>query len=413
MASPRPSQQASARIALACLLLVLAACSASPTRRPEAGAARLIDYFPASYEESRFQFRKACQEAVPKGSCSEDPIDSATDRDLTVDYAYFTQDYNKSLLVIQSGIHGVEGYAGAAVQQLVLHEYLDPLLARGFDVLLIHALDPWGFKHNRRTDEWNVNLNRNFSDKDSIDSSHNEGYANLRGTIEPSGPVGNVTFGSLGIELDLIGAVIANGLDDRSIRDALDEGQHQFGQGLNFGGRTHQQQTDILAKKLGPLFDQHPGRKLFLDVHTGLGDARILHIITGKKRPPAVADEQEELFGSMTGDGVELTSPDSPGFFPTEGDVIDFVPTLSNDSDRVLAATMEYGTMGTGMLPQLRSASRMILENQAYFHKCSQESVCQEVRANFLELFNPSDLAWRTAVLTEARQVLSALTKTP
>ena len=65
--------------------------------------------------------------------------------------------------------------------------------------------------------------------------------------------------------------------------------------------------------------------------------------------------------------------------------------------------------MGTGTLPQLRSAMRIILENQAHFHGCSEPPVCADVERNFRELFNPSDTAWRLQVMQEAALVFGAL----
>jgi hypothetical protein len=91
------------------------------------------------------------------------------------------------------------------------------------------------------------------------------------------------------------------------------------------------------------------------------------------------------------------------------GDVIDFVPLLAPDPDRVLAVTMEYGTLGTDTLSQLRSAQRMILENRAHFHGCATPSVYAAVRRNFAELFNPSDGVWRRQVIGIAARIFSLL----
>ena len=82
-------------------------------------------------------------------------------------------------IVHSSGTHGVEGYLGAAVQIRFLHElYLrnekqqrlanNPRAAspsasnnKVRKILLIHAVNPHGMRHHRRTNENNVDLNRN------------------------------------------------------------------------------------------------------------------------------------------------------------------------------------------------------------------------------------------------------------
>ncbi len=108
---------------------------------------------------------------------------------------------------------------------------------------------------------------------------------------------------------------------------------------------------------------------------------------------------------------ADFNKPISPAdllrFGAVTKDVIDFVPGLAADPGRVLGLTLEYGTMGTGTLAQLASAARMILENQAWFHGCADPAVCAEIRAGFLELFDPADPGWRAAVLREARRLLA------
>ncbi len=68
-----------------------------------------------------------------------------------------------SALVVSSGVHGVEGFFGSAVQ-LAFLEKLPPdwRPPEGAAVVLIHALNPFGFAWQRRFNEENVDLNRNF-----------------------------------------------------------------------------------------------------------------------------------------------------------------------------------------------------------------------------------------------------------
>ena len=67
------------------------------------------------------------------------------------------------LVVHTSGVHGVEGYAGSAVQQalLRLHSATPPTNKLRTSLLLIHAVNPYGMAHYRRFNENNVDLNRN------------------------------------------------------------------------------------------------------------------------------------------------------------------------------------------------------------------------------------------------------------
>ena len=64
---------------------------------------------------------------------------------------------------ISSGIHGVEGFFGSAVQ-LAFLDSLPPNWQPppGTKFILLHALNPFGFAWRRRFNEENVDLNRNF-----------------------------------------------------------------------------------------------------------------------------------------------------------------------------------------------------------------------------------------------------------
>jgi hypothetical protein len=115
------------------------------------------------------------------------------------------------------------------------------------------------------------------------------------------------------------------------------------------------------------------------------------------------------MFGGQDHNGIVIKSAASPGFFATFGDVIDFVPGLTRDPDRTLAVTMEYGTLGTDPISELKSATRMILENQARFNGCATPDVLRQVTEEFRELFNPSDMDWRGKILREADLVFRTL----
>ena len=70
------------------------------------------------------------------------------------------------LLIVSSACHGVEGFCGSGVQVAALHDarVARARARRGVAVLYVHALNPYGFSHIRRTTHENVDLNRNFHD---------------------------------------------------------------------------------------------------------------------------------------------------------------------------------------------------------------------------------------------------------
>lgn len=391
----------------ALLLAALASCTAAPSSPTAAPDAALLGYFPTDYAHSRARFRDGCRRIAP-GACGIWPVAGAADRDLTIDHAFFGGGGDR-LLVIQSGIHGPEAPAGAAVQALVLDRHLPRLLARGVDVFLIHALNPYGFKYGRRADAANVNLNRNFSPDGSVYRTRNPHYARYRALFEPAGPVRDATLDSLAIGLGFVGAYVGAGLDAGPINEGLNSGQYEYPRGLNYGGVGPAEQSAFLRARLAPVLARGYRKALFLDVHTGLGEAGVLAVIRGLNPPPALLGELDAMLRGHERDGIVVRSGQDPGFYPTAGDVIDFVPALSPEPDKVLAVTLEYGTLGAGTLARLRSAARLILENQAHFHGCTRAEVCEAVARDLQDLFNPSSPEWRLGVLRKAERVLDAL----
>ena len=389
------------------------ACTRPPPAPASARETRWLNYFPSGYDESRTRFRENCRRHVasPGDFCRSFPVASPTDKDLTIDYGFFGRG-NDRLVVIQSGIHGSEAIPGAAVQAFVLKEYLTKLLDRHIDVFFIHALNPYGFKYGRRTDEFNVNLNRNFAVDASGYKKQNPDYERLRGMFEPVGPVRNVWLSALGNHGRFIGSVISDGFNAKPVTVGLDSGQYRHPKGMNYGGQGPAQQVGFLRDALGPIMARPYRQILFLDFHTGLGKAGELAVIQGIHPSAGLLDEFAQLMRRHEKDGVVIHFGHDAGFFPTWGDVIDFVPGLVTPSDpRVLAVTMEYGSMGLDTMSQLRSASRMILENRAHFYPCAKNdnALCAEIHEDFRELFSPSAQAWRLTVMREADLVFSRL----
>jgi len=109
-------------------------------------------------------------------------------------------------IIHSSGTHGVEGYLGSAVQIRFLHELFlqnEALLEnKGREntseyrngkvrkILLIHAVNPFGMRHHRRTNENNVDLNRNVLVPDKIKSVIGRdpnyfGYVDMDSVLNP------------------------------------------------------------------------------------------------------------------------------------------------------------------------------------------------------------------------------------
>jgi Protein of unknown function (DUF2817) len=389
---------------------LLAACTAAVEPPPKPFDPDPAQWFPADYGDSRTRFRADCEKAKtgPLDFCRSWKMRSKSDKDLTIDYAFFSGGGDR-LLVVHSGIHGSEAASGAAVQAMVMRNYLPALRAKGIDVVFIHSLNPYGFKYDRRTDEFNVNLNRNFTTNGKLYKTTNDDYSRYRTIFEPTGPVKNVSIASIREGLMFFQGVADNGFKSGPLNNGMNNGQYQFPRGLNYGGKHPQEQTRFLRQAIGPILAKPYRKVLILDYHTGLGDDGVLSVILGIKPAAGPLAELKGMLAGQEKNGIVIETSDSPGFFATSGDVIDFMPSLARNPDRALAVTMEYGTMGTDALSELKSAARMILENQAYYYGCATPGDCRQVDADFRELFNPREAAWRSKILREADRVFQIL----
>ncbi|MBD0274799.1 MAG: DUF2817 domain-containing protein [Acetobacteraceae bacterium] len=406
----------SSRLLAFLTLAALGACAGPVPSLPPAVAAAQDD-FPAGYEQSRLRFRSDCvrSAAVPSAACRRFPVPvmpcgaprDAGD-DLTIDTAFFPSRGDR-LLVVQSGIHGAEAPAGAAVQRLLMERYLGALLVGGTDVLLVHAVDAWGFRHRRRTNGCNVNLNRNFGRDGSLYATANPDYDRLRPVVEPEGPVASPRLETLKIAAALVATVAADGFSSRRVLNGLNSGQFRHPEGLNYGGQEPAPENLVLRDVLRPHLARPYRSVLLLDVHTGLGEPGVLAVIEGVAPAPARMQALRALLEGADPGGIVFRTGQDPGFFPTAGDVIDAVPALAPDPSRVLAVTMEYGTFGGGALAQLRSAAALVLENRRHRHGCATEEACAEVASRFRGLFDPPDAGWRAQVLRRAGLVFERL----
>ncbi len=102
-----------------------------------------------------------------------------------MDVAYFGSADAIDTLVVSSGTHGVESFAGSGIQTGLLTEGLASRLPPNLSLIMIHALNPYGMAHHRRFTEDNVDLNRNFRDH-AQPSPRNLPYEALADVIAPS-----------------------------------------------------------------------------------------------------------------------------------------------------------------------------------------------------------------------------------
>ncbi len=229
----------------------------------------LSAHFSASYLEARSKFNVAAETlgATIGGTLQSFVLPAQTgvaSEPLSMEALRLGSPAAKSLLIISSGMHGVEGYCGSGCQLALMNdtELLSRFECTQTALLLIHAINPYGFSHGRRTNEDNIDLNRNFIDFEQ-GLPANVPYAEIDALLLPEHwPPTPENAG--GIEQ----YIALNG--EMHYRDAVSMGQSSHPQGMFYRGlapawsnRTVRQ----LVREQGAACEQIS----WIDIHTGLG----------------------------------------------------------------------------------------------------------------------------------------------
>ncbi len=145
---------------------------------------RINNYFSSDYQEARHKFLEASTAIGANIESFKNPNPGPEGEPLYTDVALIGPKDAAVILVLVSGTHGVEGFAGSGIQTGLLQQGIASVLNPNVSIVMIHAINPYGFAHLRRFNEDNVDLNRNFVDH-TRPYPPNQGYEELADAINP------------------------------------------------------------------------------------------------------------------------------------------------------------------------------------------------------------------------------------
>ncbi|KAL3937357.1 MAG: hypothetical protein SGBAC_007524 [Bacillariaceae sp.] len=344
---------------------------------------RPCNVFSLEYEEARAKFRAA----VKKLSIDAESFALPVMDGLTMDIAVLKGTV-KGTVVHVSGTHGVEGYAGSAIQ-LAFLDYLsnkNPQSDRP-TIVLVHALNPYGMKHYRRANENNVDLNRNaINNFDEFVMSRDPNiasYDTFRDFVSP-GREPTLWDSTLGWWLGAAPKVLKNGFT--AMKQVLVAGQYHHSTGFSFGGTRMQPSIEIVENFLveqGFL----PGEVVWIDVHTGLGKL-------GKDT--LIFEETKHSLSKLqdyfpTAEHVVTPQVQDKramgGYDLTRGVVTAY---LQNKYPSGLFVMQEFGT-----LPPIFVGRSLILENMMHQYGTNKAAG----RALLQKSFYPQSIEWRASIV--------------
>jgi hypothetical protein len=369
-----------------------------------ARAESYTEFYKENYEASRAQFLQnidRLKSSVPNLQHRAHSIPSKVSNDLFTDTLYLPPVSGKTdrLLVLISGTHGVEGYVGSALQNIFIKENFWQKRDENLGILMVHALNPYGFKLNRRVSEANVDLNRNFDTSTELFNLKNEGYNQVSPLLNPTTPAGSGWMDRTIFYLKCLYAIAQHSMD--SLRRAILKGQYETPQGIYFGGKTFEPQKELLERVL---LETTPGYKqvLLVDIHTGYGERGRLHMF---------ADQEPELdqkYLLQVFAGLPLDFDSKEDFYKATGGIIVYGAKLLKDRARYAGMVFEFGTLDSQTTKgSLDSLYRMVRENQK--HQYGYQSLDSQVKINknFTDMFYPRDPAWQDAAAKQFREYLS------
>ncbi|MDR3455289.1 MAG: M14 family metallopeptidase [Rhodoferax sp.] len=353
----------------------------------------LIQAFSPSYAAARVKFLEAAATAGLPNESHNHPLPGRDGEVLAMDVALDGPANADKLLIVTSACHGVEGYCGSGVQVFALHdaEWRAKAKAQGVAVLYVHALNPYGFSHVRRATHENVDLNRNFHDF-SKPLPANPGYRELAPLLLPEqwppSPENTAAIGQF---------VATRGM--AAFQAAISGGQHEFPDGLFFGGTAPTWSNQTFRRVL-QTHGRQARRIAWIDIHTGLGPNGVgERIYAGNDDAAAIQRARAWWDGGGATPVTSIFDGSSTSAFVTGlmcGALYEECPQAE-----YTGIAMEYGTV-----PMLDVMHAMRAEHWLNIHRDAPPELARQIKQQMMDAFYTDTDAWKGQIISQARQAM-------
>jgi len=364
-----------------------------------------LNYFYESYDENRDRFVNlslSLKNQFKGVEISRRLVPSKVDTDLSIDTVYIpAQRKPEKIIIMTSGVHGIEGFTGSAIQRYFMREVLDSNELEGIGVLIIHAVNPYGYKYGRRVSENNIDMNRNFDVGIGLFEEKNEYYAKVDKLLNPQKRATAGFFENGVFFIRTAGHILKYSM--KTLRVSILKGQYEFMHGIFYGGNDFESQKqwleDLILEKVKDY------KYIFvIDIHTGYGQRGKLHILPGN-----VHDTERNTLLEKMFEGYKLDRPGKK-FIAVKGGFRDYVGNLISSEKKYTGTLFEFGTLDSHKLAgAIRSLHNTILENQGFHHGYKNEKKEKRIKVRFREMFFPSSEIWRSKIMEQAGNILPVL----
>jgi hypothetical protein len=349
-----------------------------------------VRFYAKDYAAARAAFLAAAHGAGLAVASHAHALAGPDGEDLACDAVWIGPADAARVLVVISATHGIEGFAGSAAQIGWLEEGRYAAAAPGVAQLLIHAINPHGFAHQRRVTEGNVDLNRNFADFDRP-LPDNPAYEALHAALCPRD-----WDRAAKRHADRMLAAYEKEHGAREYYRAVNGGQYVHEDGLFYGGAAPTWSRRTLLGLLDT-FCARARDVAVVDIHTGLGPyGEGESFVVGAEGSPALARGKAWFSAPMrTIDASKVHR----GY-----NLLGIAAAMPQAA--VTAVTLEFGTFAMhDMIDALRA------DNWLYLHGDPESAAGLGIKANIRRMFYPEEPLWQRMVYARSVGVMDEALK--
>ena len=320
------------------------------------------------------------------------PLHGPSGERLATDVAYLGRNDAKKLLVLISGTHGVEGAFGSACQTAWLSQNSPWQLPDDTAVLAIHLINPWGTAWQRRVNEDNVDLNRNFIDWQK-GTPKNERYAALHNALVCrawEGPERERAQEAFKAAKQQHGGYVG-------LAPIIEAGQYDFPDGLFYGGDGPVWSNRTLNEILST-FAQQAEQIVVFDLHTGAGPYGFPALLSVAESEHDGLDWGRQIFGPALSVVVTGTNAKTDtGIAATATGYVSAAVRTAVPKARVLPLVVECGTLDGATVSDAVQA-----DNWLHLFGKVDSPLGAKIKQALVAAFIPEDADWQGTCLATA-----------
>ncbi|MBM3545633.1 MAG: DUF2817 domain-containing protein [Alphaproteobacteria bacterium] len=351
--------------------------------------------FSRTYAEARHRFHLAAEINGSKVKVYKHPLTGPKGEEMASDVVWLGKLDAKAVMVVTSGVHGPELFCGSGAQ---IDALLDLDITRYGDVamLLVHAVNPYGTAWLRRTNEDNIDINRNFADF-TKPRPVNPGYEELADDFVPR-DASEATWKAADARIKAYGE--KHGLPALAI--AQSGGQYTRPDGWFYGGTGPTWSRKTMESIVSDYNLKNRKLVAAVDFHTGAGPFGYCEpIYSGDPAHPGRDRLQRWIGPAMTiqRDGKSATPPQQG----LSSELWEKRCGLNSGY-----VSFEYGTVPHHeVINSLRAEHVLHKQGKNDWHDASVQAVKQRL----LNAFAPDHASWREMVVSQARYLFDRIAR--